>query len=314
MIMGNTVRYRLGVGGLIGVGLLTLATLPGCSTGQASDEPATAEVELPGTALPRLLVNESDNSGLPDLPDPRNPPLQSVQEGASKADPFSPIPENRDPAKPQEIPALPAPIAPALDAVAESPPTKPGASSIDERMQRLEERFDLLLKELRGSKSPPVGILPVPIQNKDPKPMKETVVEKTYRKPEPKPASQTPMSGMPGMSGMSGRMSKLAMDSMKKSQRADSEAEQVSLTRATYKLPPGRAQAIAAFFTQNLNDEIEVRVKGDGLQVTASADDQAAIGQFIRLVQTRGAVEPKPSPPHGDPLDVDTKAEKPRSF
>ena len=146
--------------------------------------------------------------------------------------------------------------------------------------------------------------------------MKESVVEKMHRMPEPKSGSLAPpMSGMPGMPGMSGRMSKLAMDSMKKSHRADGEAEQVSLTRATYKLPPGRAQAIAAFFTQNFNDEIEVRVKGDGLQVTASAEDQAAIGQFVRLVQTRGAVEPKPSPPHNDlPTGSDTKADKPRSF
>jgi hypothetical protein len=299
---------------LIGVGLLALATLPGCSTGQASDEPATAEVELPGRALPSLLVNESNNSGLPDLPDPRTPPLQSVLEGASKADPFSPARDNRDTAGPQEIPALTAPIDPALETVAGPPPTKPGASSIDDRIQRLEERFDLLLKELRGSKSAPVGTLPVPTLNKDPKPLKEAVVEKMYRKPEPIPGTlNLPMSGMPGMSGMSGRMAKL--DSMKKSHRAEGEAEQVSLTRATYKLPPGRAQAIATFLTQNLTDEIEIRVKGEGLQVTASAEDQTAIAQFIRLLQTRSAPEAKPSAPqNGLPTSGDNKPAEPKDF
>src|SRR5262249_38419102 len=105
----------------------------------------------------------------------------------------------------------------------------------------------------------------------------------------------------PMTEGYSSRMSKLAMDTMKKGHRIDGESEQVNLTRVTYKLSPGRAQAIAAFLTQNLTDEIEVRVKGDGLQVTASAEDQTAIGQFIRLVQTRGAVEPKLTAPQNTP-------------
>lgn len=39
MIMGTRVRHRLGVFGILGTGLLGLAALPGCTPGQASEEP-----------------------------------------------------------------------------------------------------------------------------------------------------------------------------------------------------------------------------------------------------------------------------------
>ena len=59
-----------------------------------------------------------------------------------------------------------------------------------------------------------------------------------------------------------------------------------TLTRAKYKLPPGRAQALAEFIQAQIKEEVETKVDGDTLVVTASSDDQAKIGQFIQLLKT----------------------------
>jgi hypothetical protein len=82
------------------------------------------------------------------------------------------------------------------------------------------------------------------------------------------------------------------------------ESEAVSLTRTTYKLPAERLQAVAAFLTQNLSDEIEVRVKGEALIVTATAEDQTAIAHLVWLLLTRGTREPKPASTGSDSRPV----------
>jgi hypothetical protein len=125
------------------------------------------------------------------------------------------------------------------------------------------------------------------VKNSDPTSSTPTVKRKLFATAQAKPVSETtldPASSGPEKPGYA-----------KKPPRAEGEPEAVTLTRTTYKLPPGRAQAVAAFFAQNLNDEIEVRVKGETLQVTATAEDQTAIGHLVRLLQTRGPDEPKPS-------------------
>ncbi len=68
----------------------------------------------------------------------------------------------------------------------------------------------------------------------------------------------------------------------------DPAVETVSMIRTTYKLPKGRAEVLARSLADQLNDDIEIKVKGDSLQVTASHDDQKAIGHLILLIQRRG--------------------------
>jgi hypothetical protein len=83
----------------------------------------------------------------------------------------------------------------------------------------------------------------------------------------------------------------------------DAAVETVALTRATYKFPEAKARALKAFtefLATNLSDEVEVRFKDSALQVTASAEDQAVIAQFIRLLQVRGSTAPKSSAPRVD--------------
>ena len=64
--------------------------------------------------------------------------------------------------------------------------------------------------------------------------------------------------------------------------------ETVSITRATYKLPSGRAEALAKFLADQLSDEVEVRAKGDALQIIASDEDQQAVARLIELVLRKG--------------------------
>lgn len=58
-----------------------------------------------------------------------------------------------------------------------------------------------------------------------------------------------------------------------------------TLTRAKYKLPAGRAQALAAFIKAQVKEDVETRVDGETLIVTATADDQTRIGQFVQLLK-----------------------------
>lgn len=69
---------------------------------------------------------------------------------------------------------------------------------------------------------------------------------------------------------------------------ANPNVQSITITRSTYKLPPGRAEALAKLLTEQLIDDIEFKVKGDSLQVTASPDDQQAIERLIGLIQRKG--------------------------
>ena len=67
-----------------------------------------------------------------------------------------------------------------------------------------------------------------------------------------------------------------------------SDVETIAMIRTTYKMPQGRADALRQALAEHLNDDIEIRVKGDALQVTASKEDQQAIAQLIQLIQRKG--------------------------
>ena len=55
------------------------------------------------------------------------------------------------------------------------------------------------------------------------------------------------------------------------------------LSRATYKLPKDKAEALAAFLREHMKSPVEVKVDVDSLIVTASPEEQAILGQFIAL-------------------------------
>jgi hypothetical protein len=59
------------------------------------------------------------------------------------------------------------------------------------------------------------------------------------------------------------------------------------LSRGTYKLPHGKAEALATFLREHLTDDVDVKVEGDSLIVTATPEVQASITEFVTLFQNR---------------------------
>jgi uncharacterized repeat protein (TIGR01451 family) len=71
-----------------------------------------------------------------------------------------------------------------------------------------------------------------------------------------------------------------------------------TLTRARYRLPQTKAEALATFLKEHADSEVEARLAGETLIVTASPDAQARIGQFIKLLLPK--VVPARPPASGD--------------
>ena len=83
-----------------------------------------------------------------------------------------------------------------------------------------------------------------------------------------------------------------------------------TLTRAKYKLPPGRAQALAEFIQAQVKEDVETKVDGDMLVVTASSDDQTKIGHFIQLLKKTAERREAPEDRRDSP-DDDRKSSDP---
>jgi beta-lactamase regulating signal transducer with metallopeptidase domain len=56
-----------------------------------------------------------------------------------------------------------------------------------------------------------------------------------------------------------------------------------TLSRATYRLPQGKAEAMAAFLREHMKSPVEAKVEGDNLIVTTTPQAQSVIGQFVAL-------------------------------
>ena len=56
------------------------------------------------------------------------------------------------------------------------------------------------------------------------------------------------------------------------------------LIRATYKLPDGKARALADFLRENVIAEVEIETKGDTVTITTSGDTQKTIERLIDIL------------------------------
>jgi beta-lactamase regulating signal transducer with metallopeptidase domain len=65
-----------------------------------------------------------------------------------------------------------------------------------------------------------------------------------------------------------------------------SGVEEITLSRVAYKLPTGKAEAVAAFLREQIKASVlETKADGDNLVVTTTPETQHVIGQFIGLIQ-----------------------------
>lgn len=336
MILGERVRYRMGLLGMIGTALLGLVALPGCEASLAGDESA-----------------------------PREPAIEILSTIADPPAEATPLPVSAEPAIGQQ----PSPLGPLPIAIDQAFPVNEAPQpSNEDRLKRLEDKFDALLTELRGLKAssaqdpanrqngfsrngsgapqaagtsadaqkftatkptmsnrqrtatrtasfpPGTTVMEDPdgttVESAWPVPDKHATKATVEYKTD---AAKSPAAADGPRAGATAPQNKYAVDANYKHRTVytpmgmlpvGSESEAVPLTRVTYKLPAHRAAEFAEFLKANLSDDIEVRVKDDALQVTAPSGDQGAISQFIRLLQTRGAAEAKTSPkvngPKGD--------------
>jgi beta-lactamase regulating signal transducer with metallopeptidase domain len=67
------------------------------------------------------------------------------------------------------------------------------------------------------------------------------------------------------------------------------EGKRATLSRATYRLPRDKAEALSAFLKDNVKAPVlETNVDGDSLTVTTTPEVQATIGAFVALVHGKG--------------------------
>lgn len=142
----------------------------------------------------------------------------------------------------------------------------------DRKLQELEQKIQALLKEvqaMRGTK----------------KPVQANVTPPAYYRAEPLVRGQA-LVQPPAAAG-----------DLIYSLQVDRSPDTVTLTRAIYKLPKDKAEALAAFLREHVKATVlEAKAEGDGLIVTTTPDTQRTIGQFIALVQGKQAGTPTPAP------------------
>jgi hypothetical protein len=134
----------------------------------------------------------------------------------------------------------------------------------EQRLQKLEAALQELLKEVKemraaSGKTPATATTPAP-------------------KPSDKPGT--------GGGGYTLRFDTKPLYSQAVAAFVRTEGQPIHLTRATYKLPRARAEALAAFLKENVKTPVvETKVEGDTLVVTASPGAQQTIHHLIDLMQ-----------------------------
>jgi beta-lactamase regulating signal transducer with metallopeptidase domain len=78
---------------------------------------------------------------------------------------------------------------------------------------------------------------------------------------------------------------------------ADEKSAEVVLSRANYKLPAAKAEALGAFLREHVKAVVmETKVEGENLNITTTPEAQRTIAQFIALVQGKTATSAHPAP------------------
>jgi hypothetical protein len=161
-------------------------------------------------------------------------------------------------------PVTPAPVRTTTAEVPAGPKKEAGASERDRKVRELEEKVRAMLKELEALRKSSGGTGATPKYENKPETGRET-----------RPAHRELLTGPQDLLNLyRGRAP------------ADGELVTITLTRATYKLPAGKAEAVAKFLKEHVKASVlETKAEGDSLIVTTTPDVQGAIGQLVLLVQ-----------------------------
>lgn len=263
MILRERVAARAPFYGLAAIGLVGLAILPGWSAGQA---PAVA----PDSVLAQPAPEESPNLPTDPAPDELSPATESIVVADEQE--IAPQPHAAGVTLPEPTILSNPPDANRPTAgqyyVLERPASRPAAARSDQELQHIRALLTQLTAEIQtlhsrvahGQGPVESPIRPSTIYTRDP----------TY-----------------GTSGQPPQfVSRLPI-----AVTADPDVQ--TLTRAKYRLNAAKAEALAEFVKAHVTAEVDTKVEGDLLIVTAAPDIQQRIGQFVKLMQE----SPKTAPP-----------------
>jgi beta-lactamase regulating signal transducer with metallopeptidase domain len=258
MILRERVPNQMTPAALAAVVLLGLVVIPAWSIAQETPEPSVA---VPALGPAPQLVDVA---------------VEVTQTPARiEATPVI-VPAPAAPASAAAPAAAPAPAAPAparvlaLQAVT-APPARAGGDDAERRLRALEDhiaRLQAEIKALRGGANR--------LTVSAPRPAGAVYAQATA----PASTGQLTLQAHP-----SGARYTYSLSSR------PGTVEVQTLNRATYKLPPAKAEALNNFLREHLSDDVDVKVQGDTLVVTASPETQSTITQFIELFQK---AQPKP--------------------
>jgi hypothetical protein len=144
----------------------------------------------------------------------------------------------------------------------------------DRRVRELEDRVKALLKELqdlKAAKASPAAKAPVEIRRADPK-----------AKPKPEPALRNYYRTLGA-----NRPATVYGNLLGKA-----DFTEVALTRATYSLPEGKAEAVGKFLRDHVKARVlETSVKGEVLTVTTTPEMQRGVAQIVRMVRGQAGTD-----------------------
>jgi beta-lactamase regulating signal transducer with metallopeptidase domain len=169
----------------------------------------------------------------------------------------------------------------------------------DRRLQALEQQLQALLKEVQALRAgsgatkstpgQPVTIHRVPLNVR-------VVDKKDVKPPAEKKDTKDPKAGgdawitkqVPGAQLHRWTTPKLetVVGTLTSTRDGQQTIHTITLSRATYKLPKAKAEALAKFLEQNAKVQVlEIKVEGDSLIITTTPEAQKAIHQFVSLLQ-----------------------------
>jgi beta-lactamase regulating signal transducer with metallopeptidase domain len=249
MIMRERGPCRLSAWGVLTVVILALIALPTWSLGQpgltpkAEPAPAGPTIKLPTQGPVGIAVDSNTPLARPPAEEP----------------PTEPAKRDNEP-KRTPVPAIVQSVSPLAQ-----PGATPAGPDRDRRLKELEDKLEVLLKEikdLRGGGPAATAALAPPAGPKTPTPGTASLPVSVP------PADPKMWSPVPA-----------------KLREGDPNAP-VTLSRATYKLPKEKAEALGAFLREHVKASVvETKVEGENFIVTTTPEAQHVIGQFVALIE-----------------------------
>ena len=270
MILRERTSYRIPLVGTGLIGLSLLAVLPGWSRGQQLPTPKTAAPQDPFGAD----VSAADPNA--EIPVDKLPDAETVVLGNTVLLVDKPA---------DAVPAT------AANSVAADPD-----GDREARIRQIEANLSQLLGEVKALREGAAAL------------NRQLETPRNVRVQAPQVGHRAVTAWAPGAQGAPSYRAHVLAHPPRLPGARDYEVE--TLTRARYKLPEATAKALASFIQEHVKSDVETKVEGDTLSVTASNEDQMRIAAFIELLREQVRTLGVPGQPKADHQSLPTIEEK----